>query len=126
MNRFIFIVPIVAMLAACTQSTGRLAGETPQSVMTRVAKQAQACWFKGNDRALAGFRMAPELNSFSGKPRILIVPANQPSGLPKLVAQAERQSGQTAFTAFGPLLDGPDGARLRADLSSWAGGSRTC
>lgn len=117
------VLPLV-FVAACTQQ--ELATETPQSMMVRVAKQAQACWFKRKDPTFQGYKMASELNSHSGRPRILIVPGNRPTDLPKLVAQAERRGGETAFSAFGPLLDGPEGQRLRASLSRWAGGSAQC
>ena len=94
--------------------------------MVGVAKQAQACWFKRKDPALRPYKLAAEVNSYSGKPRILIVPRNNPGGLPKLVAQAERKSGQTVFTSFGPLLQTKDGPRLNANLRAWARGSKTC
>ena len=111
-------------LAACSPTTR--SGTSPQSMMTHVAKQAQTCWFVKQDPAFKGYKLAPELNSFSGKPRILIVPSNNPGGLPKLVAQAERQAGQTQFTTFGPLLSSADGPRLDASLRAWSRGSKTC
>ena len=118
-------------LAACTKSndaklTSANSSKSPQALMVRVAKQAQACWFKGKDPALKPYKLATEVNSYSGKPRILIVPRNNPGGLPKLVAQAERMSGRTVFTSFGPLLDTKDGPRLNASLRAWARGSRSC
>ncbi len=45
--------------------------------MERVALGANGCWFKAKDPAFADYRLAPELNSFSGRPRILIVPATR-------------------------------------------------
>ena len=111
-------------LAACSQTTKQ--DSSPRATMVQVAKQVQACWFAKKDLAMKGFTMAPEINSFTGKPRILIVPKNNPGGLPKLVAQAESQNGRTNFVTFGPLLSTADGPRLEASLRSWAQGSRTC
>jgi hypothetical protein len=95
-------------------------------MMVHVAKQVQACWFVKDDPALKGYKMAPEINSYAGKPRILIVPRSNPAGLPELVAQAERINGRTTFTSFGPLLKTKDGPRLDASLRAWARGSHTC
>ena len=86
----------------------------------------KACWFKKKNPALRPYKMATELDSYSGKPRILIVPKKNPAGLPKLVAQAERINGRTTFTTFGPLLAGTSGPKLNASLRAWARGSRTC
>lgn len=128
MKRTIVLLSISGLLAACTQSAppNNLASERPQTTMVRVAKQVQACWFGKNDPALKKFKMATELDSFSGKPRILIVPRNRPTGLPTLVAQAERINGRNQFSTFGPLLSTQDGPRLNASLQRWAGGSTTC
>ena len=117
------ILPALAVVA-CSQTTKPEKG--PRTTMVHVAKQVQSCWFAKKDPAMNGFTLAPEVNSYSGKPRILIVPKSNPGGLPKLVAQAERQNGRTNFTTFGPLLATADGPRLEASLRSWAQGSRTC
>ena len=111
-------------LTACSQTTKP--DDTPRTTMVRVAKQVQACWFAKKDPAMKGFTMAPEVNSYTGKPRILIVPKSNPGGLPKLVAQAETQNGRTIFVTFGPLLSTADGPRLEASLRKWAQGSETC
>ncbi len=122
------------VLSACNQSKpGKITTATvkpksvsPQTMMVRVSRQAQSCWFKKKDPALKPYKIASELDSYSGKPRILIVPRNKPTGLPKLVAQAERIGGKTRFTTFGPLLSSKDGARLNASLNAWARGSKSC
>ncbi len=135
MPRKIFLTSILTsglLLSACTQSKAPVQAvskpvqEKPQTMMVRVAKQVQACWFKKKDPALKGYKMASEVNSYSGKPRILIVPRNNPTGLPKLVAQAERKGGRNSFSSFGPLLNTKHGPRLAASLDAWARGSKTC
>ena len=125
MHLLIGIFPLI-LLAGCTQ-TGQSSGDGgPQQMMVGVAKQVQACWFGKKDPALKGYTMAPEINSYTGKPRILIVPRNNPGGLPKLVAQAERINGRTQFSSFGPMLATSDGPRLDKSLRAWARGSKTC
>lgn len=117
------------ILSACQSKQsgpGSSSLETPQSVMLNVAKQMQSCWFKPKLAQFRPYKLAAELDSYSGKPRVLIVPSNKPAGLPKLVAQAERQGGVTRFTSFGPLLQSSNGPALRASMAAWAGGSKTC
>ena len=117
---------LLMLLSACMPSGSLSPAVTPQSMMVGVAKQVQACWFRKKDPAVKGYTMASELDSYSGKPRILIVPRSNPGGLPKLVAQAERSGGKVRFSTFGPLLDTSDGPRLEASLRSWSRGSRSC
>ncbi len=92
--------------------------------MEQVAIAAHRCWFASRDPAFAGYSFANELNSFSGRPRFLLVPRGNFGGKPLLVVQAEGPAGQVS--AFGPLLDGADGPRIAADVRRWAGGSQNC
>jgi hypothetical protein len=94
-------------------------------VMERVALGANACWFKSRDPAFRKYRLAPELNSFSGTPRILLVPAHSPESRPLLVVQA---SGERAkLSAFGPLMqDASMSGRINADVLRWARGGKGC
>jgi len=123
---------ILGLLAAgCTANnsgalSAKSAPKTPQSTMVHVAKRIQACWFKNGNAAFKPYRMAAEVNSFSGKPRVLIVPKNRPGGLPKLVVQAERVNGITTVSTFGPLLQSSGGARLESSVRHWARGNSSC
>ena len=92
--------------------------------MERVALAANACWFKSGDAAFKPYRLAPELNSFSGRPRILAVPRNSPESRPILVVQAEGSPAR--LDAFGPLMSGPQGERIKQDVVRWAGGNSAC
>ncbi|MEM8750071.1 MAG: hypothetical protein AAGF28_07205 [Pseudomonadota bacterium] len=120
------LLALTIAVAGCTQSGNVTRGESVQALMARVARQVQICWFKAKDPTFTKYKMATELDSFSGRPRILIVPRNKPTGLPQLVAQAERKSGRNTFTTFGPLLSGAEGPRLNASLAKWANGTVTC
>jgi hypothetical protein len=92
--------------------------------MERVALAANSCWFKSNDAAFRPYRLAPELNSFSGRPRILAVPRNSPESRPMLVVQAEGNPAR--LDAFGPMMDGANGERIKRDVLRWASGGSGC
>jgi len=92
--------------------------------MERIALSANACWFKSKDPAFAAYKLAPELNSFSGVPRILLVHAHSPEARPLAVIQA--QGNPAKLSAFGPLLAEPVGARITNDTNRWARGVQGC
>lgn len=127
---------VLALAAGCqTQSSSDAlainAKEEPRAVIVSLAKTAQNCWFKSGDKEFAKFRLAAEVNSHAGRPRFLLVPRNNPGGLPSLVVQAE-QRGDTAsgrFTrvqTFGPLLETRNGQRITSDVKRWISGNTTC
>lgn len=117
----------LALAAACSTAKDPVSalsvGALP--VMERVALGANRCWFKSNDPMFTAYRLAPELNSFSGTPRILIVPRRSPESRPLLVVQA---SGTPAkMSAFGPLMnDAATSARVNKDVTFWARGGKGC
>ena len=124
--RHLLAVLACATLWGCTASVDAprptAAAERPVDMMARVARRVQACWFDRRRAALKGTRLAAELDSYSGRPRILIVPRNRPQGLPKIVAEARAVGGRSRFERYGPLLD----ATLAADLDRWAAGNPSC
>ncbi|MEL7401456.1 MAG: hypothetical protein AAFN68_12930 [Pseudomonadota bacterium] len=124
----VFALFAALMLASCQNAPPPKvqASQTPRALMLNVGKQIQTCWFKRKDPAFRTYRMADELNSYTGKPRVLIVPKNNPGGLPKLVAEAQKTGGSVRFSSYGPLIDGPNGPRFSAALRSWARGSKSC
>lgn len=113
-------------LAACSseRKTNSNAPLAPLPIMERVAVGANNCWFKSNDPAFKPYRLAPELNSFTGRPRILIVPRNSPESRPMLVVQAEGSPAK--LDAFGPIMGTPLSARIETDVKRWANGSKAC
>ena len=94
------------------------------STMERIMLNANTCWFKSSDPAFASYQLAPELNSFTGRPRILVVDKKHPTGRPSLVVQAEGNPAQ--LQAFGPMMSGASGGRITGDVNRWAGGSKAC
>ncbi len=115
-------------LAGCVNTSPESSSDsrTPQSLMASVATQVQACWFRSKDKRFRNYTLSPELNSYAGRPRILLVPRGKQSALPVLVAQAERVNGQTVFSSYGPLVGENGGDAVQSDLNRWAGGERTC
>jgi hypothetical protein len=57
---------------------------------------------------------------------VLLVDKSDPAGLPKLVIEAARAKRGADIKLFGPLMDTAQAERIRADVSFWAGGGRTC
>ncbi|WP_294645179.1 hypothetical protein [uncultured Aureimonas sp.] len=92
--------------------------------MERLTLTANRCWFKSKDPAFASYSIAPELSSFSGRPRFLLVPRGRLEARPLLVV--EGATGSTEVATYGPLLDTPLRARLEGDLARWRAGSATC
>lgn len=121
------LLPLIAVaaLTACQTKTPppkTNGGALP--TMERVALGANSCWFKSGDPAFKAYRLAPELNSFSGRPRILVVHRNSPESRPLLVVQAEGSPAK--LDAFGPLMGEPVGARIAVDVQRWAAGGKGC
>ncbi len=118
---------VALSLAACQSEKKTAVSATSQAalpVMERIALGANACWFKSGDPAFKAYRLAPELNSFSGRPRILVVPRNSPESRPLLVVHAEGNPAK--LDAFGPMMNDSHAARIATDVKRWANGGKGC
>ena len=103
----------------------------PRPSIVNLARTAQTCWFKSGDRAFRPYRLASEVNSHAGRPRFLLVPRNNPTGLPALVVQAENRRSEatgnyTNLQTFGPLLSSNSGKRITDDIRRWNSGNSSC
>ena len=120
----------LTLLAACQSAPNsalepsRPGDDSALSMMERVAVAAQRCWFAASDPAFKGLALSPELTSHSGTPRILAVPRGNVAGLPSLVVEARGNPGR--LSAYGPLMSGPHGGRLAADLRRWSQRDASC
>ncbi|MDQ0320476.1 hypothetical protein QO002_002614 [Pararhizobium capsulatum DSM 1112] len=115
----------VLVMAGCQSEPPAPARDTGAlPTMERIALAANSCWFKSGDPAFKAYRLAPELNSFSGRPRILIVKRNSPEARPLAVIQAEGHPAR--LQAFGPLLNESIGSRMTSDIRRWAAGNSAC
>lgn len=127
MIRCAIILATLLSLAACQSQKPPSSGGGKSAslrLMEQVAIAAHKCWFASKDPAFKGYRFANELNSMSGQPRFLLVPARNFGGLPALVVQARAPSAK--LEAFGPLLQEPLGARIQGDLNRWRSGDPSC
>jgi hypothetical protein len=123
------LLAALATLASCqskpsapvAQSAGKSAALRN---MEQVATAAHKCWFASRDPAFREYSFANELNSFTGRPRFLLVPRGNFGGKPLLVVQAEGTAGQVA--SFGPMMDGAHGARVSTDIERWRRGDSAC
>ena len=93
--------------------------------MEQVAIAAHKCWFASKDPAFRPYRMANELNSFSGTPRFLLVPAKNYGGKPLLVVQA-RGHRHAKVETFGPLMGEALGHAHFRRYHRWASGDSAC
>jgi hypothetical protein len=122
------MIPAAAVLAACSPKQKPAAPSVERGalpIMERVALGANRCWFKSKDPQFTAYRLAPELKSFSGTPRILVVKRNAPESLPLLVVQAQGKPAQ--LSAYGPLMqDAGVNARVTRDVNNWARGGKNC
>lgn len=92
--------------------------------MEAISKAATACWFKTKDADFRAYKMAAELNSFSGRPRILLVPVKNPTARPLLVVQAEGNPAK--IEVFGPMMGQPVGSKIAHNVKLWAKGQKQC
>lgn len=128
--RFGFVATLAALsaLSACgtdgSDGSAASAGDTGLDRLERLTLNADRCWFDSGDPVFADYSLAPELSSFSGRPRFLIVPEGQPEARPLLVV--EGFSGSSEILTYGPLLGEDIGRRIEADLNRWKAGSNAC
>lgn len=113
------------VLTACQSKEPAPAnGQSALDVMEKVAVGANRCWMKSGDAAFKAYEMAPELNSFSGKPRFLLVRRGSRDIRPVLVVQAEGRPAK--LSAFGPMMGEPTAGRITTDVKRWAAGDKGC
>lgn len=123
-------VAALGALVACQASpqgasqSGSSGKSAALRTMEQVATAAHKCWFASKDPDFRPYGFANELNSFSGRPRFLLVPARRHEAKPLLVVQAEGTPAR--LQAFGPLMQEPLGARIGADLQRWSAGDQSC
>ncbi|MBB6259562.1 hypothetical protein FHS77_000070 [Paenochrobactrum gallinarii] len=89
-----------------------------------MSQAATACWFKSKEKDFRVYKMAAELNSFSGRPRFLLVPVKNPTARPLLVVQAEGNPAK--IEVFGPMMGQPVGSKIAHDVKLWAEGQKKC
>ncbi len=127
MRRAIPLLMLAALAACQSKPTPPPSGggkSAALKTMEQIAIAAHKCWIASKDPAFKSYRFANELNSMSGQPRFLLVPAKNFGGLPALVVQA--QGSKPDLQVFGPLLEEPVGSRIQGDVRRWASGDASC
>jgi len=119
---------VCLLMSGCTSNTSLPqrwhSQEAALPLMEYIALKANRCWFKSGNGAFKPYRLAPELHSFSDRPRILLVPYAQPTARPLLVIEASGNPAQ--MSAYGPLLATKMGKNILHDLKHWLGRPAQC
>lgn len=134
MSRYLVTAAVLCgafTLSACNTKKPVQAISVPQptsavGIVSAVAKNAQVCWFKSKDPAFKKYKLASEVDSYIGRPRILLVPKNKPTGLPLLVVEAEKTGRVAQVRTFGPILASSQGPRIQRDIANWRSGRSDC
>lgn len=128
MRRSILFTATAFALAAC-QSVPKdyiqfHAGQDSATIGKLIANNIAACWFDGTREAFAEYSYAPEGGASAD--RVLIVPKQDPGGLPQLVVEVRKAKRGTDVRLFGPLMQTGEADAIRTDIRRWTGGARDC
>ena len=128
MRRLMLLSATALALAACQSVPENYvqfhAGTDPSTIGKLIANNISACWFDGSRPAFTDYSYAPESGTKSD--RILIVPKEEPHGLPQLVVEVIKAKRGTDVRLFGPMMQTDEADAIRADIKRWTGGARTC
>ena len=121
----------LALLAGCKTSEPTdyvllHANQDPVTIASHISQYVGDCWFDGSRPAFAAYSYAPELTSYSNRPRVLIVEKADPTGLPRLVIEVVKAKRGSDIKLFGPLMGTAESEAIYRDVGRWAGGAREC
>ncbi len=94
------------------------------AMLQTINHNAQTCWMKSKDKDFRNYRVIPELDTRTGKPRILIVKAKAAQGLPQYVIEGVGTPAR--ISTYGPLGSDALGTRMNQDISRWQAGGKGC
>lgn len=121
------LAAIVLLGSACStarQAPSPVGNASVLDRMERLTLAANRCWFQSKDPAFTPYSLAPELSSFSGRPRFLLVPKGRPEARPLLVV--EGRDGSANVATYGPVMNSGLAPRVDADIRRWNGGATGC
>lgn len=128
MRRLMLFTAVAIALAACQSVPQNYvqfhAGTDSSTIGKLISTNIAACWFNDKRSAFAEYQYAPESGTRSD--RILIVPKNEPQGLPQLVVEVIKAKRGTDVRLFGPMMQTDEADAIRTDIQRWTGGARTC
>jgi hypothetical protein len=128
MRRLILLTAVAIALAACQSVPQNYvqfhAGMDSSTIGKLISTNIAACWFNDKRTAFAEYSYAPE--SGTQADRILIVPKEEPHGLPALIVEVRKAKRGTDVRLFGPMMQTEEADAIRTDIRRWTGGARTC
>ena len=128
MRRSMLFSAVAVALAACQSVPQNYvqfhAGMDSSTIGKLIANNIAACWFDGKRQAFAEYSYAPEGGTQAD--RILIVPKEEPNGLPALIVEVRKAKRGTDVRLFGPLMQTGEADAIRTDIRRWTGGARDC
>jgi hypothetical protein len=128
MRRSLLIAVAALALTACQTAPKDYiqfhAGMDSATIGKLIANNIAACWFTGKRSAFEGYSYSPE--SGVSADRVLIVPKQDPGGLPQLVVEVRKAKRGTDVRLFGPLMQTDEAEAIRTDIRRWTGGARDC
>ena len=115
-------LPFLVGCQAAKEEEPSTSNSRTYALTKRVGDAIAKCWFDEAGVATFGkYAYTPEPGN--SPPRILLVPKDNPTERPVLVIEA---IAAAQVNLYGPLLDGPAGPRIRADVDRWAKGGDSC
>ena len=124
------IIMAAVMIAGCRdeQSNGAMSlpvGQTAAvATLQHVNSNAATCWMRSNDAAFKDLRLIPELDTQTGRPRLLLLKKQSQQGLPVMVVEAH--GSPVTIETYGPLAQTALGSRINNDIRRWSAGSKAC
>ncbi|MCP1199452.1 hypothetical protein [Notoacmeibacter sp. MSK16QG-6] len=113
---------LTALISGCTATNAPSVSGSSIPTLQRINDTAQRCWMKSGDEAFRPYRIVPELDTRTGKPRILMLRAGRTAGLPELVIEL---SG-SQIDAYGPIQNTALAGRINRDIVRWGNGDASC
>jgi hypothetical protein len=115
-------------LAGCLDTQTYERGPGPKyGLATLMSDQIRKCWFGAGSSGFSEYAAESDVNPVFNRARILLVPKNDLEAKPLLIVEAvDKNTTQATVSAYGPLMQGAQGARITADLKRWTSGSQAC
>lgn len=131
MNRIALSWTIVIMslpLVGCLDTTTYERGPGPKyGLATLMSEQIRKCWYGAGASGFSDYAAESDVNPVFNRARILLVPKNDLEAKPLLIVEAtNKNTSQATVSAYGPLMQGAQAARINADLKRWTSGSQAC
>jgi len=131
MTRKVLSVTVLLLalpLAGCLDTKSYERGPGPKyGLATLMSDQIRKCWVGAGGSGFSEYASESDVNPVFNRARILLVPKNDLEAKPLLIVEAiDKNNTQATVSAYGPLMQGAQGARISADLKRWTSGSQAC